>query len=195
MKNILKYCWIILLSTILIKVSKAQDIYKKKPYLISYGVNIIFEDRNQFENYLKNEPVLWNISPITFGLEKRIRNDFAIIGIAGTNVYQEKQKINGITLKNSKEVYFLEIGAKFNFIPLLKYKTNIDPYLTATTGYINRGEASELNLNFGLGTNYWFNSKFGLNFNATYRINEAISKENKQGDLMQFSIMLVQIID
>ena len=73
-------------------VSSAQDIYKKNPYLISYGVNVIFEDRNQFENYVKNEPVLWNISPITFGLEKRIRNDFAIIGIAGTNVYQEKQK-------------------------------------------------------------------------------------------------------
>ncbi len=195
MKNNLKYCWIFLLLNIFTNFSSAQDIYKKKPYIISYGVNVIFEDRNQFENYVKNEPVLWNISPITFGLEKRIRNDFAIIGIVGTNVYQEKQKINGITLKNSKDVYFVEIGAKLNFIPLLKYKTNIDPYVTATTGYINRGVASELNLNFGLGTNYWFNSKFGLNFNATYRINEAISIENKQGDLMQFSIMLVQIID
>lgn len=195
MRYTLKYCLIILLLATFTKVGSAQEIYKNKPFIISYGANVIFEDRNQFENYVKNEPVLWNISPITFGLEKRIRNDFAIIGIAGTNVYQEKQKINGITLKNSKDVYFIEIGAKLNFIPLLKYKTNFDPYITATTGYINRGVANEINLNFGLGTNYWFNSKFGLNFNSTYRINEAISSENKQGDLMQFSIMLVQIID
>jgi len=195
LKNILKYSWIITLLITFSRISNAQDIYKKKPFLISYGVNIIFEDRNQFENYVKNEPVLWNISPITFGLEKRIRDDFAILGIAGTNVYQEKQKINGITLKESKDVYFIEIGAKLNFVPILKYKTNLDPYVTTTTGYIYRGVTNEINLNIGLGTNYWFNSKFGLNFNATYRINQAISSENKQGDLLQFSVMLVQIID
>ncbi|MFA9212574.1 MAG: hypothetical protein ACEQSR_01840 [Candidatus Methylacidiphilales bacterium] len=195
MKHSLKYCVIILLLNIVNNVSSAQDIYKKKPFLISYGVNIIFEDRNQFENYVKNEPVLWNISPITFGLEKRIRDDFAILGIAGTNVYQEKQKINGITLKESKDVYFIEIGAKLNFVPILKYKTNLDPYVTTTTGYIYRGVTNEINLNIGLGTNYWFNSKFGLNLNTTYRINQTISSENKQGDLLQFSIMIVQIID
>lgn len=195
MKYTLKFCGIILLLTVFIKVSNAQDIYKNKPFLISYGVNVIFEDRNQFENYVKNEPVLWNISPITFGLEKRIREDFAILGIAGTNVYKEKQKINGITLTNSQDVYFIEVGGKFNVIPILKYKTKIDPYISATTGYINRGAANEINLNIGFGTNYWFNSKFGLNFNGTYRINQTLSSDNKQGDLMQFSIMLVQIIE
>lgn len=173
----------------------AQEFYSKKPWIISYGINTIFEDRNQFERYLNNEPVIWNISPITFGFEKRIKNGIGILGLVGTNVYPEKQKISGITLKTSADIFFIEFGSKLNFVQFLKYKTNFDPYILTTAGYLNRSITNEINLNFGIGTNYWFNKKFGLNINGIYRINESITAEKVPGDLIQFSVMIIQIID
>lgn len=165
-----------------------------KHFILSYGANIIFEDRDQFVSYLNNQSVLWNISPITFGIEKRLNNLFGLSANLGSNLYPEKQKINGLTLKVPKDVLYLDLYCKLNLLAILKYKSSFDPYLTIGTGYLNRGLVNEINLNLGSGFNYWINDIYGINLNAVYKINQPFVFENTPKDLLQVSIMLVQTI-
>jgi len=168
--------------------------YKIKHYVVSYGANVIFEDRDQFVNYLNNEEILWNISPITFGLEKRLNNLFGVSMNIGSNLYPEKQKISGVSLKEPKDVFYFDFIGKINLLEILKYKSSFDPFFTVGTGYFYRSEVNEINLNIGTGFNYWINDIYGINMNAVYKINQPLVSENTQKDLLQVSIMLVQTI-
>jgi hypothetical protein len=167
---------------------------KNQPYIISYGANLVFEDKTQFVNYINNEEVLWNISPITFGIEKRLNNMIGIVGYIGSNLYPEKQKIGGISSKVPKDVFYFDIISKLNLLSLLQYKSTFDPFITLGTGYYYRGEANEINLNLGAGFNYWMNDIYGINLNLVYKINEPLLAEKTPSDLLQISLMLVQTI-
>lgn len=171
----------------------AQNIYQPK-YIISYGANVVFEDKSQFVNYINNEEVLWNISPITFGIEKRLNNTIGFLGYIGSNLYPEKQKMGGFTLSEPKDVFYFDVMGKLNVLSILKYQSSFDPFITLGTGYYNRSAANEINLNIGTGFNYWMNDIYGINFNLLYKINEPLIAENTQKDLLQVSIMLVQTI-
>lgn len=183
-----------LVAIFILKNGVAQRVNNKK-FIVSYGMNIVFEERDQFVNYINNEEVLWNISPITFGVEKRLNNIIGICGNIGSNLYPEKQKISGITLNESRDVFYFDFYGKLNFTEILKYKSPFDPYITAGTGYYYRSVANEINLNLGAGFNYWLNDKYGINFSSFYKINQPIVSENTQGDLIQVSFMLIQLID
>lgn len=175
------------------KICAAQK-YKSNSYIISYGANLVFEDKTQFVNYINNEEVLWNISPITFGIEKRLNNMIGIVGYIGSNLYPEKQKIGGISSKVPKDVFYFDIISKLNLLSLLQYKSTFDPFVSIGTGYYYRGEANEINLNFGAGFNYWMNDIYGINLNLIYKINEPLLAEKTPSDLLQISLMLVQTI-
>ena len=172
----------------------AAQKYKNKQFILSYGANVIFEDRDQFVNYINNEEILWNVSPITFGIEKRLNNMFGISGNIGSNLYPEKQKISGVTLKEPKDVFYIDFIGKVNILSILEYKSSFDPFFTVGTGYFYRSAANEINLSLGTGFNYWINDIYGLNLNAVYKINQPLVSENTQKDLLQVSIMLVQTI-
>jgi hypothetical protein len=165
-----------------------------KSYIISYGANLVFEDKYQFVNYVNNKEILWNISPITFGIEKRLNSLFGILGCIGSNLYPENQKISGITINEPKDVFYLDFLGKLNLLTVLKYKSMFDPFITVGTGYYYRSAANEINLNIGAGFNYWINDIYGINVNAVYKINEPLVDENTQKDLLQVSFMLVQTI-
>jgi hypothetical protein len=165
-----------------------------KSYIISYGANLVFEDKNQFVNYINNEEVLWNISPVTFGMEKRLNSTIGIAGYIGSNLYPEKQKMGGYILKDPKDVFYFDIISKLNLLSILKYQSAFDPFLSLGTGYYFRSTGNEINLNIGAGFNYWINDIYGINLNLVYKINEPLVSENTQKDLLQVSIMLVQTI-
>ena len=78
---------LILLATILFFKNCIAQKNNNKSYIISYGANLVFEDKNQFVNYINNEEILWNISPITFGVEKRLNSTIGIVGYIGSNLY------------------------------------------------------------------------------------------------------------
>lgn len=182
------------LATILIFKNGIAQQKNNKSYIISYGANLVFEDKNQFVSYINNEEILWNISPITFGIEKRLNSLIGILGCIGSNLYPQKQNISGITLKEPKDVFYLDFLGKINLLTVLKYKSSFDPFVTVGSGYYQRSDANELNLNIGAGFNYWINDIYGLNLNAVYKINEPLVTENIHKDLLQVSFMLVQTI-
>jgi hypothetical protein len=167
---------------------------KNQPYIISYGANLVFEDKTQFVNYINNEEILWNISPITFGIEKRINSTIGIVGYIGSNLYPENQKIGGLKITEPKDVFYFDLISKLNLLSILKYKSTFDPFVSVGTGYYFRGETNEISLNMGAGFNYWMNDIYGINLNLVYKLNEPLVSENTQKDLLQISIMLVQTI-
>jgi len=185
---------LILLATILFFKNCIAQKNNNKSYIISYGANLVFEDKNQFVNYINNEEILWNISPITFGVEKRLNSLIGIAGYIGSNLYPEKQKMGGFNLKEPKDVFYFDIQGKLNLLSLLKYKSTFDPFISVGTGYYYRSAANEINLNIGTGFNYWINDIYGINLNCVYKINQPMVSENTQKDLLQFSFMLVQTI-
>ena len=165
-----------------------------KSYRVSYGANLVFEDKNQFVNYINNKEILWNISPITFGIEKRLNSLASVIGYIGSNLYPENQKMGGTTLKEPKDVFYFDLLGKLNLLTVLNYKSSFDPFITIGSGYYYRSAANEINLNMGAGFNYWINDIYGINLNFIYKINQPLVSENTQKDLLQVSFMLVQTI-
>jgi hypothetical protein len=184
---------LVLIIFFILKNAKAQK-NKNNTYAVSYGANLVFEDRNQFVNYINNKEVLWNISPITFGIEKKLNNLVSVVGYIGSNLYPSNQRMGGTTLKDPKDVFYFDIQGKLNLLTVLKYKSSFDPFVTVGTGYYNRNSSNEVNLNIGSGFNYWINDVYGINLNFVYKINEPLVSENTQKDLLQVSFMLVQTI-
>jgi hypothetical protein len=167
---------------------------KNNNYIISYGANLVFEDKNQFVKYINNEEILWNVSPITFGIEKRLNSTFGVAGYIGSNLYPENQRMGGITIKEPKDVFYFDLQGKLNLLSILKYKSSFDPFVSMGTGYYYRSATNEINLNMGGGFNYWINGIYGINLNLVYKINEPLVPEKTQKDLLQVSFMLVQTI-
>lgn len=175
--------------------SQTNGTYEKKPWSISFGVNSIFEDREQFIRYFNNEAVLWNVSPITFGVEKKINKFIGINGLVGSNQYPENQRINGASLTENRDVVFADMFFKFNLLEILKYKSDFEPYLTAGVGYLSRSESSEISINLGGGFNYWLSNKYAIGLGSNYKMNRNLTNETKFGDFLQLNLMLIQVID
>ncbi len=176
-------------------IAQSNNAYEKKPWLISFGVNSIFEDRDQFVRYVNNESILWNISPITFGVEKRVNYFIGLSGIIGSNQYPENQRINGSSIEQVKDIIFIDLNTKFNLVPLLEYKTFFDPYFVAGVGYLNRSVNNEIAINLGFGFNYWLNKNYAFNVGGSYKFNRGIESEVKEGDFLQLNLMLIQVIN
>lgn|GEM_PF-3595145 len=176
-------------------IAQSNNAYEKKPWLISFGVNSIFEDRDQFVRYVNNETILWNISPITFGVEKRVNYFIGLSGIIGSNQYPENQRINGSSIEKVKDIIFIDLNTKFNLVPLLEYKTFFDPYFVAGVGYLNRSVNNEIAINLGFGFNYWLNKNYAFNVGGSYKFNRGIELEVKEGDFLQLNLMLIQVIN
>lgn len=176
-------------------IAQSNNAYEKKPWLISFGVNSIFEDRDQFVRYVNNETILWNISPITFGVEKRVNYFIGLSLIIGSNQYPENQRINGSSIEQVKDIIFIDLNTKFNLVPLLEYKTFFDPYFVAGVGYLNRSVNNEIAINLGFGFNYWLNKNYAFNVGGSYKFNRGIESEVKEGDFLQLNLMLIQVIN
>ena len=173
----------------------AQNIYKGNPWIFSFGGNLIIEDGSQFKGYIENKPILWNLSPLTLGVEKRLKKGFAINSILGTNIYVEKQKIANETLKKSSDVVFVELNGKYNINSFLKDTTYFDPFIGAGFGYIFKNGQNTCSLNLCFGFNYWITNKFAINTTSSYKFGLKSFDGFKKDNLFQLNLMLIQIIE
>jgi len=175
--------------------AKSQDIYKGNPWIISFGGNLIIEDGSQFKGYINNQPIIWNLSPFTFGAEKRLNRGFALAGNMGSNIFPEKQKISNESLKTSSDVIFIDFYAKYNFNAFLKDTGNFDPFLELGPGYMFKKGQNATSLNLGFGFNYWINNKFAIAAAAAYKFGLIYAPDAQKDNLFHLNVMLIQIID
>ncbi len=195
MKNTFKFL-LLLLSLICFDFKlRAQDVYKGNPWLISFGGNLIIEDGSQFKGYINNEPIKWNLSPFTFGAEKRLNNGFALAGNIGSNIFPEKQKISNESLKTSSDVIFIDFYAKYNFNAILKDTSNFDPFLEIGPGYMFKKGQNATSINLCFGFNYWINNKFAIAAAAAYKFGLIYAPDAQKDNLFHMNVMLIQIID
>jgi hypothetical protein len=174
----------------------SQDIYKGNPWIIGFGGNLILEDRNQFENYLNNEKVYWNISPFTISLEKRLNKGFALQSIIGSNIYSKNQKINGTKLLELRDIVFVETYLKYNFNSIWQDTSRFDPFLSIGPGLIYRGKSGpDFHGSLGFGFNYWISKYYGISTSATYNFSDSYLKNEWQDDHLMINLVFLHIID
>ena len=174
----------------------AQDRFINKPWLVSYGVNLIIEDGNQFTGFAKNEKIIWNISPFTFFLEKRLAKGFAIQGAIGSNIYATNQKISGLTLEVPRDIIYTDFFGKFNFNSIWKDTSSFDPYLGIGPGYIFTGNGGEATGNICFGFNQWVGrGDFAISLEGIYKFKVPLIETYTKDNIFQINLSLVHLIE
>jgi hypothetical protein len=177
-------------------ICSAQDRYKDKPWLVSCGINLIIEDGNQFTGFANNEKIIWNISPFTFFLEKRLAKGFGIQGVIGSNIYATNQKINGLTLEVPRDVVYTDLFGKFNFNSIWKDTSSFDPYLGIGPGYIFTGNGGEATGNICFGFNQWVGrGDFAISLEGIYKFKVTLTETYTKDNIFQINLSLLHLID
>ena len=182
-----------------------RELYAEEgDWIIGVGVNVV-DDSGLIFKELFNAKDNWNFgTPIQATIEYRASSYGSIQASFSMNKYNEGKKINGeIVMEGGEATYFaFDINAKYSFGE--KWNT-VEPYLLLGGGYTNIGEyTTDLGtteekgrgtINLGLGVNYWFTGKWGINLNLLGKIgmgkyNDGISVFNQK----QYSLGILYAI-
>ena len=187
----------LLLSIILIcpAIVLGQSPNKKGTMHFGYAMNLLVEDGNQFQAYLNNEKVYWNLSPFNFSFEYRLNEKFGIQSMFSSNLYQANQRYKGLTLKKPIDIISLDLLGKANLLPFLKDTGNFDPYVVGGFGLLKRGVNTDITTQIGFGFNYWVLPSFGFNFNSTYKLNFITAQKKGRDNQLNLNLGFVYIIN
>lgn len=146
---------------------------------IGFGVNVVDDSGNE-----ENEPVNYDGNmnfggaPVTFSLEYYLTSKISISSKLSLNKYQEGKMINGnILTGNGANFFAADFTGKYSFLELLNSK-RFEPYLGAGFGFTTIGSyeveptteipaTAGVNLNGGIGLNFWISDTWAINVDAT----------------------------
>jgi hypothetical protein len=148
----------------------AQDAYKGNFWLFSYNYNLIIEDVSQFKGFFNGNKIVWNTSPFNFSAEKRFNKGKAFVFNVGSSLYPINQMINGITIKKPEDVFYTELGFKYNLNGLIEEDNKFDPFLEVNSGVWAISNKAYPIIGAGFGFNHWFSNSFGIKANFQYRM-------------------------
>ena len=150
----------------------------KGEMIIGLGLNIV-DDSGTRANETVNAKPNWNFGgvPVTFSLEYFLTNKISVSSKLSVNKYNEGKTINGAIIEGSDANFFAaDFYGKYSFLELLNSK-RFEPYLDLGFGFTNIGSytvepsveipaSSSINLNTGVGLNFWISEVWAINTNA-----------------------------
>lgn len=163
----------------IIHVNYAQD--EDRKWVVGIGMNAIdyfpshainTGNDEGFLNELFNSKDHWNISGPQLMITRYLVQNLSVDGLVSFN---QITKYGDVAVDNS--TYFgVDLNFRYSFIDTSK---DFTIFMLAGGGYtsaMSDGGATTVGggtVNFGAGTNYWFNDKMGLNFEALYKYNSS----------------------
>lgn len=183
---------IVALFFLAIQHSYSQD--QDNKWVIGVGVNVVdFYPTNEsssatgnnggFFSGITNAKDHWNVSAPSINVSRHIKNRFSADASLSMN---KISKVGDFEVDNLS--YFaVDIAAQYDILDSSK---KLRPYVYAGTGYTWVDSKGWGTINIGLGSNYWFNDKFGVKINAIYK-HSGEDKVDKLLSHFQYSLSVV----
>jgi hypothetical protein len=180
--------------------------FKRSPWLIGIGVNIVDDNNYQFQK-LFDAKHSWNIPPYPtrVNVEKVLKYGISVEGIANYNVYNKNNIILG-TFSNYKRNFFsFDVMAKYDLNEWFGETYWFDPFVTTGFGFSSisaekqvksgdiQGKAQNgLNYNVGFGFNLWITEEIGVGTQALGKFGLGkLGLGNKNDNYTQYSFSVI----
>lgn len=173
----------------------AQDFYRNNPWIFGYNASIVIEDAQQFKGYFNRTPVKWNFSPFNFTAEKRLTHGGGLGFSIGSNVYPNKQRMDGLTLTKPVDIFNIESSYRYNFNYVVKEDNNFDPFIGALAGIWLKSNEAFPTIGVFFGFNQWITNSFGFTSGIQYKALFKSEDEIRSNGLIQINLGIVHIVN
>ena len=180
--------------------------FKRSPWLIGIGVNIVDDNNYQFQKVFdaKNS---WNIRPFPtrINVEKVLKFGLSVEGIANYNVYNKNNIILGRFSNYKRNFFSFDVMAKYDLNEWFGETYWFDPFVTSGIGFssisaekqVNAGDIkgkaqNGLNYNIGFGFNLWVSEHLAIGTQALGKFGLGkLGLGNKNDNYTQYSFSVI----